>query len=464
MPIEELTIDSTAYTSQCGIFLARSTTSINCNNNKFKNVYLEGSYSVACVVNNGAESQYWMGGRWTNANATPNHRVGWFGGGTGVKALQNITPVNGGTVLDTGNPCTDNKFYGIEFYGAYATDVSYPWRFSQAAEAQFFGCTIVTGVTNNGRLVTYGDPVGSRFNGPVSWFGCHMEVNGTGNVIHYLNGGGASVTFNGINSYGGYWPVNNNTAAIDYDRTNVAEAPTLEACTWTTPSTSPNSSGTNMYAAALFSCAITFKPNNSDGNLFVSSLIQDSTLDVTTLAGPATRFLNCLHSSVATALPPTSGTYTVGETISLETPTVGSPVASRITVSGTFGTYTGGTATCVAGSNSVVLTSAGNVAEGQIITIGGGGLYIIRKWVVGTLTAYLDNITGITSGGGKTVAFSPPTIVPLLNLATANTGWGSPTGAAVVNNYSGSAATLVQTSNAVAQLITDLKALGVLGT
>lgn len=39
-------------------------------------------------------------------------------------------------------------------------------------------------------------------------------------------------------------------------------------------------------------------------------------------------------------------------------------------------------------------------------------------------------------------------------------GWGTPTGPAVVANFSGTAATLVQCSNAIAKIITDLKALG----
>lgn len=44
-----------------------------------------------------------------------------------------------------------------------------------------------------------------------------------------------------------------------------------------------------------------------------------------------------------------------------------------------------------------------------------------------------------------------------------STGWGAPTGAAVVNNYSGAAATLVQTSNAVAQIIAYLLSKGDFG-
>jgi hypothetical protein len=45
------------------------------------------------------------------------------------------------------------------------------------------------------------------------------------------------------------------------------------------------------------------------------------------------------------------------------------------------------------------------------------------------------------------------------------TGWGSPTGASVVNNFPGGGpATLAQCSNAIAQIITDMKALGFYAT
>ena len=43
------------------------------------------------------------------------------------------------------------------------------------------------------------------------------------------------------------------------------------------------------------------------------------------------------------------------------------------------------------------------------------------------------------------------------------TGWGTPTGAAVTNNFSGTAATTAQIQSAVAKIITDLKAFGLYG-
>lgn len=75
--------------------------------------------------------------------------------------------------------------------------------------------------------------------------------------------------------------------------------------------------------------------------------------------------------------------------------------------------------------------------------------------VVANQGAAALNTSGLTvSGPIGSNGNSPPAQV---------TGWGTPTGAAVVANYSGSAATLVQTSNAVAEIIAYLKSKGDFG-
>ena len=73
--------------------------------------------------------------------------------------------------------------------------------------------------------------------------------------------------------------------------------------------------------------------------------------------------------------------------------------------------------------------------------------------------------TGIIQGNtiyGATVApitANAPTQVPPAQL----TGWGSPTGAGVINNFPGASASLEQTSETVAQIIITLQALGIYG-
>lgn len=411
--VEDLHFDSTPYTSQCAIFLARSTTSINCNNNKFRGVWITGSYTVASVVSNGSESSTWFGGRIENINVAASYRCFWSGGGTGIKALQNITTVNGGTVLDVGNPNTDNKMFGVEFYAPYAS--AYPVRFSQASSYQFFGCTIICGSSNNCRLVSYGDPSGGRFNGPISWHGCHMEVLGTGNVVHYLDATGAT-QFDGINSLGGYYVLSNNTAVLDFDRTAIANQPQLSSSTWTTPTTAPNSTGTNAYVYLLASSSFTFRPNTADGNLFVSGFINNSKVDVTSYLGPATRGVGCYTETVAAAVP-TTGTFSVGHLVTRETPVVGQPVGWKCTVSGTLGVLNAGatTGSITTGTNVLVVNTVTGLGEGQRIAIAGvaSGPFYIRK-LVGT-TAYLDANANATVAGAA-VSFSNATLVALANL------------------------------------------------
>jgi hypothetical protein len=75
----------------------------------------------------------------------------------------------------------------------------------------------------------------------------------------------------------------------------------------------------------------------------------------------------------------------------------------------------------------------------------------------GTAAFLLINGTGAATFGGPVGVNSatPPAQV---------TGWGTPTGASVINNFSGSAAPLTTCSAAIAELITIFKALGFLGS
>lgn len=414
MVVQDLTFDSTVYASQCAIFMARSTTSTNCNNNKFINVYTLGSYTVSSIVCNGSESSNWFNSKFTNTNATANYSCFWTGGGSLIGGLQNITVINGGTISNSNNPNTDNKMFGCEFYSPFNS--AYIIRFSEGAEYSFYGCTIIGGSANNCRLVMYEDILGGRFNGPIIWFGCHFEVFGTGNTVHWLYGNNSIATFDGISSYGGYYVLSNNTSVIDYDRTNINEQPQLSSSTFTTPTTTPNSTGTNFYIYNLLNSNISFKPNSSDGNVFVFGYAQYSNIDCVNFYGAGTRFLSCIYNTTATALP-TTGSYTVGTTIQREAPVVGQPIGWKCTVSGTLGTLNGGATTgnITSGNNVLTVNSLTGLAEGQCITIAGSGAgpYYIKK-INGT-NIYLDANASATVTNAV-VAFSNATLVALANL------------------------------------------------
>lgn len=110
---------------------------------------------------------------------------------------------------------------------------------------------------------------------------------------------------------------------------------------------------------------------------------------------------------------------------------------------GTFGT----------GITAQILVTAGSPGAVKIA----GALNVIGAASTGPITITgTANISGAISIAGAAGINGATPVAPV-------NGWGTPTGPAVVNNYSGTAATLVQTSNAVAQIIATLKAFGLFG-
>ena len=413
--IEGMTFDSSSYTSQCAIFAARTTTSTNCNNNKFRDIFVDGSYSKASVVLNGSESSNWFNCRFTNSNAAASYCTFWSGGGALIGGLQSITTVSGGTVTNVNNPNTDNKMFGCEFYGPYnnATIV----RFSQSCGYKMFGCTVISGAALNCKLVQYGDNDGSnRINCYVTWSSCHFEGFGATSTVHYLKTDGATVFFQGISSIEGSYILDPDVAIIDHDRTTVASQPVMEGSIWTTFTAAPNEVTSRMYVYALYGCDFCFKSSQQDGTMYVSGFVQNSRVDTVYYLGGATRFVGCWHTTVAASVP-TTGTYTVGETIQLETPVVGQPIGWKCTVSGTLGTLNGGITNGSIDINTNLLTvsSTTGLAEGQRISIVGvsSGPFYIRK-LVGTV-AYLDANANATVVGSP-MSFANATLVAMANL------------------------------------------------
>jgi len=94
------------------------------------------------------------------------------------------------------------------------------------------------------------------------------------------------------------------------------------------------------------------------------------------------------------------------------------------------------------------------------LVIGGGTLNL-------TATNPAMRLTGSTTllfnNAAKSMVVEGPSSVNGASPPSQVTGWGSPTGASVQNNYSGSAATLAQTSAAVAEIIAYLKSKGDFG-
>ena len=427
MLLEDMTIDSSGFTSQTAIFMARSTVSTNCNNNKFLNVFIEGSYSVASVCCNGSESSNWIDCRITNNYAAASYMCLWTGGGAGVQALMGVTNTSGKTVDETANPNTDNHMFGVEFYAPFAS--ANPVRFSGGASYYFSGCTIICGSSNNCKLVSYGDPITNIFNGPIIWAGCHFEVFGTGNTVHYLNAAaGVDTYWRGISSLGGAYIVSNNTAHLDYDRTNATIHPILSNSTWTAGST-PNSSGSSMHVYIFDSCNIQFRVNNSDGAVYASGYAGSSTVDSTYFY--ATQLVGCGHVSYAAAIP-TTGAYAKGEVITNVSPSIGTTNGWRCSTGGSLGTLSAITGTLTTGTNVLTLNSTTGLYEGAWITWVGavGGPWRIIK--LSGLVAYLDAVAS-PSVAGAAVSFSAGVVIT----EPTETGVTSVTGTAPVVSSGG---------------------------
>lgn len=408
--IQGLHFDSSNLVSQAAIFMARSTTSGNCNNNKFYDTWVTGSYTVASVVSNGSESSYWFGGRIENGNSSASYRCLWSGGGSLIGGLQGITVVNGGTISNTNNPNTDNKMFGVEFYAPFAS--ANPVRFSQSAGYAFVGCTIITGNGANVKMVQYGDPSGGRFNGSIVWADCHFEgTSATNVVVHFLDVGGATseVTFKGISSRDCAVVVNAASSYIDFDRTAAGYQPTLEGCSIGGIDLPPNTTGLDSYVTVLRRSSF----RQPGAKLKVFGFMSQSELDVETYRGTDVQGLGKVVEFGVSGLP-ASGTYVKGTTLTRQDPTVGQPVAYKVTVSGTLGTLNSGATTLAAeavAATALTFNTTAGLETGQKLNIG-GTLVWVRK-IYGA-TVYVSG--AVTKAVGTAVAFSAPTIVALPNL------------------------------------------------
>lgn len=95
-------------------------------------------------------------------------------------------------------------------------------------------------------------------------------------------------------------------------------------------------------------------------------------------------------------------------------------------------------------------------------------LFVITEGLGASASTFaMYSTNGVVSAGAPPGTFTKMWSIDLTNGAIVetpqSTGWGTPTGGAVSNNFAGASATLAQTSAAVAQIIAVLKAKGTLG-
>lgn len=141
-------------------------------------------------------------------------------------------------------------------------------------------------------------------------------------------------------------------------------------------------------------------------------------------------------------------------------------------------TFNGKIAVGDAGTN-LWATFNSTAASGGFIQFNRSG---VAKWYLGDATqtdgGTLDdavlqavNSLGLSAGNVRRITIASTGEVTIKGKAGINnatppaqvTGWGTPTGPAVVASFSGTAATTLQMQNAIAKIITDLKAFGLYG-
>jgi hypothetical protein len=83
--------------------------------------------------------------------------------------------------------------------------------------------------------------------------------------------------------------------------------------------------------------------------------------------------------------------------------------------------------------------------------------------LIGTVANVIGSLAIGTTGQVLTIAAGQPEWGSV-SIPQQSTGWGTPTGNAVVSNFPGASATLLQTSTALAELIANLINAGALGT
>lgn len=407
LTVEDIEFWSAAYESQVGIYLCRTSASSNCNGNKFIGVRVAGNFSVSSVASFSAESSRWTDAVFENTNGASLHRLFFTGNNPSklpVSLPSGMTPVIG--------PNTDNTMVGCIFYDPY--DGARPIAFSGQGGWTMTGCSVIGGEKNNVRLVTYQDVIDGYFGGPVSWVSCHMELFGSGNAIHWLEApaNGPSY-FLGINVWGGNYVISSGLPVLDYDRLSSNKQPILQSCSWKSPVTPVGADNNPIFVYAIQASHIHYRPNPNTGTVVVIGFAENCTFDVGMLR--VTNFASTSVYTIGLNNSPGVGTFARGTHVRNMSPSVGQPIGWVCTQSGTADTSPNVTASSVAGSNKITVSSTTGLYEGARINIANGnnGPFVIQAFF-GT-DVYLDRpVTNAVSA--QALTFYPAVFTPLANL------------------------------------------------
>lgn len=414
--ISDLSIDSTTFQSQAAIFVGRSTTSTQANDNHFTDLHITGNYSKASAVCLGCESSSWTRVRFENSNSStaswtvvpatnPSH-VTFYGGDDNAQI--GITSTNG--TLST-NGSTDNVMTDCQFYAPF--DNASLTYFHNTSAYRFLGGSWIAGTQSNVRLVTLQSNTGI-YNGSMDFVGPHFEWFGTGSAF-WLDANNTTTQFKGLHFFNGFFNANGGTF-IDYDRKTQANQPDLIDATVNSVKGNQGSSGFQVYLFGLETSNIHWQPfDDQTGTVAVFGFINDSVIKTWNLFPPGPQSsTNRFHylEQYASSIPVT-GTYSAGHIIWNTAPaTGGTPLGWIVTAAGTAGSLNGNatTITSTSGTNTGTVSTATGLVVGQHVVCGANGVHTVTA-ISGTSIWLSTNWSANCTAVG--LFYAGPTIVPL---------------------------------------------------
>ena len=268
MQVESLQFLSDGVESRAGILLGRSRASPNCNGNQFRDVLVSGNYGEASVISIGAESTSWTQCRFENASRPARHRCLITSHDPAVLSAETAR----GLPFAPG-PNTDNVMSDCEFYTPF--DGARPLLFAGSAGYGMTMCSVIGGSASGSRLISY-RPAGDTFTGPVTWMNPHLEVIGSGNILHFLEAPAGVSYFRAINNYSGNYVVANGTTILGADPGLAAAQPVLLQSTWTVPMAPWGISDLSFRVFGLSDSAVDFRLGDNVGTLEISGFASNS--------------------------------------------------------------------------------------------------------------------------------------------------------------------------------------------
>ena len=257
-----------------------------------------------------------------------------------------------------------------------------------------------------------------------------------------LNASGTRVTYSQIQQETGVNTAGSHAGIIVF---NVARAGTL------TQALSIN--GTGVGSSVVVAAGSSGSPSlgvNCTANGASGLVVTDGTQAFAVYTGTGVVALGAITPSSLNIVTNSSNRITISSTGAITVPT-----SSSLTVQ-------------VTGGNGLVVSAASGqganiFVNGNGSTVGTQGLTIAHNSSGAFIQTNTTDYLFIETNGVTRITVSPTGALSFYNGASGwaqLSGWGSPTGAAVVSNFPGATATLLQCSEALAYVIGCLKALG----